>query len=80
MEEFTKVNTMDDHETTRQLLTQFRDAAREIAQEVREIRIFYEEQRRLQKRLFRALLITLVFTLLIPSLALVLLAIFGRHQ
>ena len=39
--EFKKVGTMDDQETTRQLLMEFRDAAREIAQEIRGIRSFF---------------------------------------
>ena len=71
---------MDDHEATKLLLTELRDAAREIAQEARGIRTHFDEQRRIQKRMLRSLFISMLLFVGLFGLFLTLIAIFGKHQ
>ena len=69
---------MSNEEMTNRLLIEFRDAAREIAQEVRGIRSFYEQQRQLQKKMLRILLIVYVSTFLVFGALIGIASIFGR--
>ena len=69
---------MSNEEMTNRLLIEFRDAAREIAQEVRGIRSFYEQQRQLQKKMLRIFLIVYVSTFLVFGALIGIASIFGR--
>jgi hypothetical protein len=69
---------MNNEEMTNRLLIEFRDAAREIAQEVRGIRSFYEQQRQLQRKMLRILLIVYVSTFLVFGALIGIASIFGR--